>query len=57
MQYQLGTSDCGVFAIAAAVDLAHGIDPSMITYKQQLMGQHLINCFDEQVMRIFTRFG
>ena len=42
---QFGGSDCGLFAIAMATDLVHRIDPFSVKYKQQLMRNHLIKCF------------
>jgi hypothetical protein len=56
MQRQHGYADCGLFAIAVDVDLAHWIDPKRSTYKQPLMRKRLVKCFDEQVMTIFTRY-
>ena len=56
MQRQNGSADCGLFAIAVAVDMAHGLDPSRATYKQPLMRRHLVKCFDQQVMAIFPRY-
>jgi hypothetical protein len=55
MQRQQGSDDCGLFAIAVAVDLAHGVDPGRAMYRQGLMRRHLIKCFDQQVMTIFPR--
>ena len=37
MQYQTGTSDCGLFAIAAACSICHGEDPGQLKYKQEAM--------------------
>ena len=34
MQRQQGSDDCGLFAIAVAVDLAHGVDPGRAMYRQ-----------------------
>ena len=42
MQCQEGTSDCGVFAIAVITFLLVGEDPSMVTYKQERLREHLI---------------
>ena len=56
MQQQHGSDDCGLFAIAVAVDMAHGIDPGRAMYHQPLMRRHLIKCFDQQVMAPFPRF-
>jgi hypothetical protein len=56
MQRQSGSVDCGLFAIAVAVYLANGIDPSRATYKQALMRRHLNKCFEQRVMTAFPRF-
>lgn len=39
-----GNSDCGVFAIAYAVDLACGNDPTACSYDQRSMRPHLLSC-------------
>ena len=56
MQRQQGSDDCGLFAIAVAVDLAHDIDPGRATYRQPLMRLHLVKCFDRQVILPFPRY-
>ena len=43
---QTGSKDCGLFAIAYAVSLFHGIEPDKIVYDQSKMRTHLIQCFD-----------
>ena len=53
MLRQKGSADCGLFAIAVAVDLANGIDRSRSTYKQPMVRRHLDKCFEEQIMTIF----
>ena len=37
-QKQLGTDDCGVFAIAAATAIAFGINPSSVHFQQERCG-------------------
>lgn len=41
---QGGTYDCGVFAIAFATSIAHGIDPVKSYYDQKKMRRHLYDC-------------
>ena len=49
---QKGGTDCGVFAIAAATALAHGI-LNVSSFDQSAMRQHLVNCFKEHLMTPF----
>ena len=50
---QLGTADCGLFAIAIATVLASGLDPTEIVFHQGDMRQHLADCFDKKKMTTF----
>ncbi len=43
-QYQKGSSDCGLFAIAYATDIAHGNDPIGYRYKQDLHFLDYLKC-------------
>ena len=43
---QLGGKDCGLYAIATATLLASGENPGSVTYNQQAMREHLIQCFE-----------
>ena len=52
---QRGARDCGLFAIAYAVDLARGVDPSMIKYDQSRMRRHLLGCFARGAITTFPR--
>ena len=45
VQTQMGSNDCGIFAIAFAVALCSGRDPHMETYEQNEMRNHLHHCF------------
>ena len=47
-QKQLGTDDCGAFAIAAATAIAFGINPSSVHFQQEKMRSHLLACFENQ---------
>ena len=51
VQQQQGSSDCGVFAVAYAVDCALGLDPTAVKYDQSLMS--LKHCLREKQ---FSRF-
>ena len=44
-QQQVGSKDCGLFALAYATDLCGGVDPSTHTYYQSKMRNHLKECF------------
>ena len=50
---QTNGSDCGVFALANAVALCHGLDPSEIHYIVPEMRSHLVTCMES---RRFTPF-
>ena len=52
-QKQKGGSDCGVYAIAFATAVAHGINPSKLKLKQENMRAHLVHCLNEEQ---FTQF-
>ena len=52
---QTGGTDCGVYAIAMATDLCHGVDPFTILYQQDEMRAHLIKCFDRRVLSPFPK--
>ena len=43
-QSQVGSSDCGAFALAFASAIAKGDDPSQYTYDQMQMRDHLHRC-------------
>ena len=53
MEKQVGTSDCGLFAIAAATSLCLGLLPQNCKWKQEKMREHLIRCFEGGVREEF----
>ena len=53
VQYQRGQSDCGLFATAFAEALCKHIDPNMLTFNQDLMREHLKQCYEKQEMTSF----
>ena len=50
---QKGSSDCGLFAIAAATAAAFGQEPSTLKFIQEKMRTHLVTCFQNQKMSPF----
>ena len=46
VQYQLGSDDCGLFAIANACEICFSRDPSVVKYTQKDMRKHLVKAFD-----------
>ena len=61
MQVQSGTSDCGLFAIAAAVEIAaNGLDRSIKSmrrspWSQGAMREHLATCLNSKMIAPFPR--
>ena len=55
VQKQTNTNDCGLFALAFATDLCHGIDPVSQCYNPQHMRDHYVHCLDSQEMVPFPK--
>ena len=53
MSKQKGSADCGLFAIASAVSLCHGQNPSECAFDQTVMREHLVLCFNCDEIAIF----
>lgn len=54
VQRQQGFTDCGLFAIAIALDLCLGKrDPSELDYIQEVMRPFLYQCFEQGHLRCF----
>ncbi len=51
--FQAGGRDCGLFAIAMAVDLCAGVDPVNKNYVQSEMRSHLHSCFSNKLLQPF----
>lgn len=45
LRHQRGSADCGLFAIAIALELCQGHDPTNIAFRQKQMRRHLEQCF------------
>ena len=50
---QKGVKDCGIFAIAFATAIAHGLNPSRQNFNQQAMRAHLVDCFHNKLLTPF----
>lgn len=46
---QVGSKDCGLFAIATATAIACGADPTRLVFNQASMRSHLAQCFTDKV--------
>ena len=53
---QHGMTDCGLFAIAYAIDILSGIKPNEIIYDQSKFRKHLIRCLENGIMKQFPKF-
>lgn len=47
---QTGAKDCGIFAIAFATAITHGLNPSRQNFNQQVMRAHLVDCFNNKLL-------
>jgi len=47
-QRQRGNNDCALFAIAYAMDVSYGNDPSTLWYYQHKLREHLVTCLQSQ---------
>ena len=46
-QKQVGPHDCGLFSIVNATAIVNGIEDTSLTYKQEDMRLHLIQCLKQ----------
>ena len=55
MEYkkQAGGKDCGLFAIAYATAISHGVDPSGMELNQAIMWNHLSKCLKKKILTLF----
>ncbi|XP_038046878.1 uncharacterized protein LOC119721064 [Patiria miniata] len=54
---QRGSSDCGLFALAYATEVAYGGSPELAVFDQRAMRQHLRRCLESQKMTPFPRMS
>ena len=55
VQQQKGGSDCGVFAVAYAVDVCLGKNPQYSVFDQTKMRPHLFECLSQGVLKPFPK--
>jgi hypothetical protein len=55
MQQQTWIDDCGLFALACAVELAYNIDPAGIQFEQSEMRTHYDRCVDSGIISAFPQ--
>ena len=53
VQQQEGAHDCGLFAVANAVEVCVGGNPEMVQFEQSEMRSHLINCLEQKCLQPF----
>lgn len=53
VQRQNGLKDCGLFALAFAMSICAGQDPSTCSYIQHKFRSHLLLCLEKNVMSLF----
>ena len=46
VQYQVGTSDCGLFAVAFAASICNSEDPGKVLFHQNSLRSHLKVCLE-----------
>ena len=54
-QKQMGSNDCGIFAIAFMTSLANQENPTVALYGQRLLRPHLVNCLANGNMNLFPK--
>ena len=55
VQQQEGAHDCGLFAVANAVEVCVGGNPEMVQFEQSKMRSHLINCLEQKCLQPFPK--
>ena len=55
-QQQDGSTDCGLFAIANAVEVAAGNDPEKVIFDQTAMRPHLMSCLESEKLEPFPKY-
>ena len=53
IQKQVGSKDCGLFALAVSTAIACSIDPTKILFDQSKMRHHLIICYEKNKFSMF----
>ena len=54
LEHQVGSKDCGLFAITFAQVLCDNIDPHLTGHYQKIMREHFIKCAKEEEVVAMT---
>ena len=54
---QIGGTDCGLFCLAYASELADGNDPTEMKFDQSAMREHFLNCLEKNEITPFPKFN
>ena len=57
VQQQEGTMDCGIFAVAFAVEVCVGNNVENVSFNQKKMRKHLYDCLSKGVMTPFPKMS
>ena len=57
VQQQQGTLDCGLFAIAFAVEVCSGRNPQCASFDQKKMREHLYTCLRKGMLTSFPKIS
>ena len=57
MQQQEGTVDCGLFAIANAIEVCQGNNPEHVKFDQEKMRSHLLECLNNEQLTVFPKIS
>ena len=55
VQQQNGAVDCGLFAVAYAVEVCYGYSPSVVSFDQRKMRTHLHQCLSKGMIVPFPK--
>lgn len=55
VQQQVGAKDCGLFAVAFAVEVCQRNDPSRVSYDQNKMRSHFVSCLEKGHLDTFPQ--
>lgn len=55
VQQQEGSKECGLFSIAMALEVCSGNNPESVSFRQDAMRAHLIDCFVNGRLSVFPK--
>jgi len=56
VQIQMGGTDCGLFSLASATALCHGVDPMSCVFNRGKMRKHFWHCLTNWKMELFPLY-